>query len=68
MAMTKLETYKLMFKNYPDVVSVSQLSEMLSISEKTVYRMVRDNRIDFFKVGRSYKFAKVHIFNYLGIV
>lgn len=68
MTMTKLETYKLMFKNYPDVVSVSQLSEMLSISEKTVYRMVRDNQIGFFKIGRTYKFSKVHIFNYLGIV
>lgn len=68
MAMTKAETYKLMFKNYPDVVSVAQLSEMLSISEKTVYRMVKDNRIGFFKIGRTYKFAKVHIFNYLGIV
>lgn len=68
MAMTKTETYKLMFKNYPDVVSVAKLSEMLSISEKTVYRMVKDNRIGFFKIGRIYKFAKVHIFDYLGIV
>lgn len=48
MAMTKMETYKAMFKGYPDVVSVAQLSEMLSISEKTVYRMVKDHRIGFF--------------------
>lgn len=68
MATAKLEIYKVMFKNYPDVVSVAQLSEMLSVSEKTVYRMVRDNRIGFFKIGRTYKFSKVHIFNYLGIV
>ncbi len=68
MAMTKLDTYKVMFKGYPDVVSVAQLSEMLSISEKTVYRMVKDHRISYFKIGRTYKFAKVHIFNYLGIV
>lgn len=68
MATAKLEIYKVMFKNYPDVVSVAQLSEMLSISEKTVYRMVKNNRIGFFKIGRTYKFSKVHIFNYLGIV
>lgn len=67
MAMTKIETYKVMFKDYPDVVSVAQLSEMLSISEKTVYRLVKSNRIGFFKIGRTYKFAKVHIFNYLCI-
>lgn len=65
MAMTKMETYKVLFKEYPDVVSVAQLSEMLSISEKTVYRLVKSNRIGFFKIGRTYKFAKVHIFNYL---
>lgn len=67
MAMTKIETYKVMFKDYPDVVSVAQLSEMLSISEKTVYRLVKSNQIGFFKIGRTYKFAKVHIFNYLYI-
>lgn len=65
MAMTKMETYKVLFKEYPDIVSVAQLSEMLSISEKTVYRLVKSNRIGFFKIGRTYKFAKVHIFNYL---
>ena len=65
MTMTKMEMYKVMFKDYPDVVSVAQLSEMLSISEKTVYRLVKSNRIAFFKIGRAYKFAKVHIFNYL---
>lgn len=65
MAMTKIETYKVLFKEYPDVVSVAQLSEVLSISEKTVYRLVKSNRIGFFKIGRTYKFAKVHIFNYL---
>ena len=68
MATTKLEIYKVMFKNYPDVVSVAQLSEMLSVSEKTMYRMVKDNQIGFFKIGRTYKFSKVHIFDYLGIV
>ena len=66
--MTKMEAYKIMFKDYPDVVSVTQLSQMLSISEKTVYRLVRDKKIGFFKIGRTYKFAKVHIFNYLHVV
>lgn len=65
MAMSEMEIYKVMFNNYPDVVSVAQLSEMLSISEKTVYRLVKSNRIGFFKIGRTFKFAKVHIFNYL---
>ncbi len=65
--MSKNEIYQTMFCDYPDVVSVTQLSEMLGVSEKTVYRLVRDQRIGFFKIGRTYKFAKVHIFNYLRI-
>ncbi len=65
--MTKIETYKVMFKGYPDVVSVSQLSQMLGISEKTVYRLVKSRQIEYFKIGRTYKFTKVHIFNYLQI-
>lgn len=66
--MTKIEVYKVMFKDYPDVVSVAQLSQMLCISEKTVYRLVRDQKIGFFKIGRTYKFSKVHIFDYLHVV
>lgn len=66
--MTKMEAYKVMFKDYPDVVSVAQLSQMLCVSKKTVYRLVRNQKIGFFKIGRTYKFAKVHIFSYLHVV
>lgn len=68
MAMTKMETYKMMFRNYPDIVSVSQLSQMLGISEKTIYRLIKADQIEYLKIGHSYKFAKVHIFNYLHII
>lgn len=66
--MTKMEAYKVIFKDYPDIVSVAQLSQMLCVSEKTVYRLARDQKIGFFKIGRTYKFAKVHIFDYLHVV
>jgi excisionase family DNA binding protein len=60
------EAYKLIFRDYPDVVSVEQMCEMLGgISAKTGYRLLRQNQIKHFKIGRTYKIPKLHIFEYL---
>ena len=62
------EAYKLIFRDYPDVVSVEQMCEMLGgISMKTGYRLLRQNQIKHFKIGRTYKIAKLHIFEYLAV-
>jgi excisionase family DNA binding protein len=63
------EAYKLVFREYPDVVNVEQMSEMLGgISTKTGYRLLRQNQIKHFKIGRTYKIPKLHIFEYLAVV
>ena len=62
------EAYKLVFREYPDVVTVGQMSEMLGISSKTAYCLLRNNQIDHFKVGRTYKIPKIHIFAYLNVI
>jgi excisionase family DNA binding protein len=49
------------FKDYPDVVDVEQVSEMLSISSKTVYKLLKDDKIRHFKIGRAYKIPKISI-------
>lgn len=54
-----------LFKNYPDVVSVEQLSEMLHIGQVLAYRLVRNGEIKSRKVGREYKIPKVNIIAYL---
>jgi len=62
------EAYKLVFREYPDVVSVEQMCEMLGgISTKTGYRLLRQNQIKHFKIGRMYKIPKLHIFEYLAV-
>ena len=66
--LTNKDAYRVVFKDYPDVVNVAQMCEMLDISEKTAYRLLQENRIDHFKVGRSYKIPKLHIFSYLKVV
>jgi excisionase family DNA binding protein len=62
------EAYKLIFREYPDVVNVEQMCDMLGgISAKTAYRLLRQNQIKHFKIGRTYKIPKLHIFEYLAV-
>lgn len=63
-----IEAYSSVFKNYPDVVNVEQMSEMLGISTKTAYRLLKQNAIGHFKIGRVYKIPKYHILTYLAIL
>ena len=51
----KTERYMMMFKDYPDVVSVDILQEMLGICRKNAYLLVKQNKIHSARVGRSYK-------------
>ncbi|MBU5445531.1 helix-turn-helix domain-containing protein [Paenibacillus sp. MSJ-34] len=55
-----------MFQNYPDVVNVTQMCEMLGgISTKTAYKLLQANQIEHFKIGRAYKIPKINILLYL---
>lgn len=65
MAYSKKDAYSLMFKEYPDVVSISQLSEMLCISEKTAYQLLKDNQIEHFRIGRTYRIPKLNVISYM---
>lgn len=62
------EVYKLLFTDYPDVVNVKQMCEMLGgISEKTGYRLLHTGAIKYFSIGRSYRIPKIHVIDYLAI-
>ena len=65
---TKKDTYLVMFKEYPDVVDVEQMSEMIGISKKTAYKLLRENKIEHFKIGRTYKIPKLNILLYINVV
>ena len=43
------ENYQMMFTTYPDVVTISQLKEMLSIGITLAYRLVKQNTINAIK-------------------
>ena len=55
-----------MFKQYPDVVSVSQLQEMLGgIGRNSAYNLMKSGKIKSVRVGRIYKIPKANIIKYL---
>lgn len=54
-----------LFKDYPDIVSVSQLMEMLQIGQVLAYNLVKKGRIKARKVGREYKIPKVNVIAYV---
>lgn len=61
------EAYKVMLKDYPDVLNIEQMCRVLGVSTKTGYRILKEGRIQNLKVGRSYRIPKIHILTYLGI-
>ena len=62
---TLKENYEMMFTTYPDLVNIVQLKEMLGIGITLAYRLVKNNTIPAFKIGREYKIPKRNIISYL---
>ena len=46
MSLSQKDAYTMIFKEYPDVVSVTQMSKMLGISEKSAYRLLRKTALN----------------------
>lgn len=60
------EAYTLFFREYPDIVNVEQMCEMLGgISLKTGYSLLKNNEIKHLKIGRMYRIPKFYISEYV---
>lgn len=68
MAISNQDAYRLVFKEYPDVVTVAQMSAMLGISVKTAYSLLKENKIKSMRFGNKYVIPKLHIMSYLSII
>lgn len=65
--LSQRDAYDLILKEYPDVLSINQMCEILNISTKTGYRLLQGGTIRSFKIGRAYRIPKLHLFTYLHI-
>ena len=62
-----MELYQAIFNNYPEILTVEEMSKVLGVSVKTGYKLLKENKIPSIKVGRSYRIAKVNLLSYLKI-
>ena len=59
------ELYHLMFPDYPDIVTVSQLQTMLGVSRHLAYDLINDGYIRGVKIGNAFKVPKVNVIDYV---
>lgn len=61
------DVYRSVLKEYPDILTVEEMSRALGVSTKTGYKLIRENKIECIKVGHSYRIPKAHLLSYLRV-
>jgi excisionase family DNA binding protein len=61
------DLYNVVFKDYPDVMDVKQVSQLLGVSTKTVYGLIRKGSLLGVKVGREFRIPKMPLMKYMKI-
>lgn len=59
------EIYGSILTEYPDILTVEEMSKALGVSSKTGYQLLQENRVEHLKVGRAYRVPKAHLLSYL---
>jgi hypothetical protein len=60
------DAYELLYREYPDVVNVDQMREMLgNIGRGLAYRILSEQQIQCLKLGKAYRIPKTSIINFL---
>lgn len=54
-----------LLQNRPEILSVSQLCEILAISDRTAYRLLASKTIRYFRIGRKYCIPKVFVLDFI---
>ena len=67
MDLSTQEIYRVIFKEYPDILDVKQVSALLGVSTKTVYRLLRSGTLDSLKIGREFRVPKVNVMKYVRV-
>ena len=59
------ELKKLVFTDYPDLVSVEQLQTMLNINRHAAYDLIASGAVLSTKIGRKYVIPKISVIEFL---
>lgn len=58
-------THKTLLSEYPEVLNLEQMSQILGISVKTGSKLLHGGIIKSFRVGRSYRVLKPYLISYM---
>jgi excisionase family DNA binding protein len=54
-----------MFAEYPDILTVKDLTKMLGIGRNTAYKLLGDGLISSFRIGSTHKIVKKSVVDYV---
>ena len=54
-----------MLGNYPDVITVDQLMEILHIGRNAAYSLLKEGKIKTIRIGRRYIIPKRNVITYI---
>ena len=54
-----------LFETYPDVMTVQQVRQALSIGRTAVYRLLESHEIECFMIGNAYKIPKTCLIDFV---
>lgn len=58
------KSYEL-FSDYPDILSVQQLMELLQIGKVLAYKLIESKKFKAVKIGREYKILKNSVIDFI---
>lgn len=50
-----------LFGNFPEILSIEQIMDMLHIGKILAYRLIEEKKIKAVKIGREYKIVKASV-------
>ncbi|MEM1486357.1 helix-turn-helix domain-containing protein [Oscillospiraceae bacterium PP1C4] len=55
----------MLFQDYPDILSVQQLQEALGVGRSWAYKLLEQEKIRYFRIGRTYKIPKAALIEFI---
>lgn len=54
-----------LFEGYPDILTVQQMQEALGVGRSWAYKLLEENEVRHFRIGRTYKIPKTALIEFV---
>ena len=62
---TTIDLYEAIFEEYPKMLTVEEMCDILNVARETGYRMVRRGEFEVLKLGRIIRIPKNQVLKYI---